>query len=407
MHRQAKTKALYITYMGLSEPLIYSQALNYLKAIARRDIGISILSFEKKEFLNKGKILEIKNDLQTSGIQWFFLRYHKKPQFISKPYDVIVGTFFIMCIAIRNKIDIIHARGTFCALMGLMSCLFLRKKMIFDMRGLMAEEYADAGSWKRSSFIYNFINCLERYFIRNADEVVMLNKKTQEIVLKKDKVKSMTIIPTCVDLERFNFVTDKGKYEKHKYSQNGKSVLIYTGSLGTWYMLSEMMDFYRELLNSGFDGLFLILSQTDKGWIEKNIPDDLRKYVIIDFSDPRRVADFLNSADIAIFFIKPCLSKTASCPTKFGEYLACGLPVIINGGIGDTEEIVRREKVGVVINDFNIQEYKRSVMELKELLKEGDVLQKRCRSAAEKYFSLKDGSEKYALIYTRLTQKMS
>jgi glycosyltransferase involved in cell wall biosynthesis len=98
-------------------------------------------------------------------------------------------------------------------------------------------------------------------------------------------------------------------------------------------------------------------------------------------------------------------SKIFSCPTKFGESLACGLPVVINSGIGDTEEIVRKERIGVVINEFSPRGYKKAAEELKILLSEKDELRYRCRSVAERYFSLDCGIGQYEQIYHSLITK--
>ena len=48
---------------------------------------------------------------------------------------------------------------------------------------------------------------------------------------------------------------------------------------------------------------------------------------------------YLSAADIGISFIRPAPSKVASSPTKIAEYLACGLPVVINGGVGDLDDL--------------------------------------------------------------------
>ncbi len=400
---KTKNRALYITYMGLTEPLLYSQALNYLKSLSLKGLSISIISFEKREFLTKNSINGIKEDLNKCGIKWFFMTYHKRFKCLSKPYDIVRGMFFVLYISFKERIDIIHARGTFCVLIGSASFFLLRQKMIFDMRGLMAEEYADAGSWKRNSFIYKFISKLEQYFARRADEVIILTAKTKGLITNGNRVKNFTIIPTCVDLDKFNIERRaNSNYNRLTYSLNGKFVLMYAGSLGTWYMLSEMMDFFRELINLKNDAVFFILSQTDKKWIEQYIPHNLKKKTVIDRVNPENVPDIVSMADIGIFFIKPCISKTASCPTKFAEYLACGLPVIINKGVGDTEEIVKENRIGIVIDAFNVTEYKRAIVQTIELLKEGDILRKRCYDVAYKYFSLKKGVESYSNIYERL-----
>ena len=112
--------------------------------------------------------------------------------------------------------------------------------------------------------------------------------------------------------------------------------------------------------------------------------------------------DYIASADVAIMFIMPVFSKIASCPTKFGEYLACGLPVVINSKIGDTQDIIQKNKIGVVINDFSVEEYDRKVKELLYLIEKDRGLRHRCRDIAKQYFSLDEGIQKYQQIYQTL-----
>ncbi len=116
--------------------------------------------------------------------------------------------------------------------------------------------------------------------------------------------------------------------------------------------------------------------------------------------------DFISIADAGIFFIKPCLSKKSSCPTKFAEYLACELPVIINRGIGDTGEIVDRYNIGAVVNRFDEENYSGVISDFMKLRSEGiDILRKRCREVAEKEFSLQNGVESYFNIYKKSLER--
>ena len=104
---------------------------------------------------------------------------------------------------------------------------------------------------------------------------------------------------------------------------------------------------------------------------------------------------------VGLFFIKPVLSKRSSCPTKFAEYLACGLPVIINSGIGDTDTIVENNRVGIVVREFQRESYLDSLSKLFELLKEKDILYNRCNKTAKEVFSLEIGVSKYFDIYNK------
>ena len=56
----------------------------------------------------------------------------------------------------------------------------MKKKMIFDMHGLMLEEYLDAGLWRKDGFAYTCVNRFERYF-KTFDEVVVLTRKIKDM----------------------------------------------------------------------------------------------------------------------------------------------------------------------------------------------------------------------------------
>src|SRR5207249_3474453 len=44
---------------------------------------------------------------------------------------------------------------------------------------------------------------------------------------------------------------------------------------------------------------------------------------------------------VGVFFIRVCFSKRASAATRLAEFLGCGIPVVINDGIGDSGALVR------------------------------------------------------------------
>jgi len=109
--------------------------------------------------------------------------------------------------------------------------------------------------------------------------------------------------------------------------------------------------------------------------------------------------------DAGIFIIKPLYSKISSMPTKLGEFLGCGIPCICNSGVGDMADIVNDEDVGVVLNSFDKNEKKESILRLLELIKDPAV-GSRCRKTALKYFSLEEGVNLYNSIYNSLDVKL-
>jgi glycosyltransferase involved in cell wall biosynthesis len=117
--------------------------------------------------------------------------------------------------------------------------------------------------------------------------------------------------------------------------------------------------------------------------------------------EPGAVPEWLRRASALFFFIRPIPSKRASCPTKFAEGLASGLPVVCNRGIGDLDDIIEREGVGVLVDGFSDAAYSDAALRLKGLL-EDPGLSGRCRRLAETRYSVDLGVDAYHGLYTEL-----
>jgi glycosyltransferase involved in cell wall biosynthesis len=159
-------------------------------------------------------------------------------------------------------------------------------------------------------------------------------------------------------------------------------------------MASEMVAFARSA-GGAVPGRSLFLTpQTDEGR-RLGITDDWAEIRAV---NPAEVAGWLRYARAMVFFIAPSPSKRASCPTKFAEGLASGLPVVCNRGIGDLDEIVEEEKVGVLVDGFSETAYKDATRRLGLLLQDPQ-LATRCRRLAESRYSLALGVDSYYRLY--------
>jgi glycosyltransferase involved in cell wall biosynthesis len=117
----------------------------------------------------------------------------------------------------------------------------------------------------------------------------------------------------------------------------------------------------------------------------------------------RDVPSYLAASDAGLAFIKACFSKLASSPTKHAEYLACGLPLIINAGIGDSDALVTTEGVGALVSEFNEAEYTNAITAVESLTRNPEETRARSRAVAQKLFDLATvGATRYARLYERV-----
>jgi glycosyltransferase involved in cell wall biosynthesis len=112
------------------------------------------------------------------------------------------------------------------------------------------------------------------------------------------------------------------------------------------------------------------------------------------------VPAYLSASDAGIAFIKPCFSKLASSPTKYAEYLACGLPIVLNAGIGDSDALVTKYSAGALITEFSESEYERAANIVTDFAANSEITRARLRELAGKLFDISTvGLNRYAQLY--------
>jgi glycosyltransferase involved in cell wall biosynthesis len=401
---------IFISYDGLTEQLGQSQIVPYLVGIADRHLfrgRIIILSFDKPVYMSdQAEVSRISQILESAGIIWVSKRYHKKPAVLSTLIDVIAGITTTARLIRKYNINIIHARSYVPALIGLFFKKLLKMKFIFDMRGFWADERIEGGIW-RKNLLYSIAKHFEKEFLLSADVIITLTESAKNEIASfsclRGKLPKITIIPTAVDLGRFNFsgnTLDTILKEKFK----DKLVFVYTGSLGTWYELDGLYKFFKEAKCLISNAHLLILTKQQELAKLKMQDNGLESGdVTILYADYANVPSYLNNTHVGLAFYKSGYSRKGCSPVKVGEYLACGLPVIITQGVGDTERIIVKENVGLIIRNFNEYEYRKVSGGLADLLRQQPDLGQRCRLVARKYFSLEDGIERYSHIYGELS----
>lgn len=385
---------LYISYDGMLEPLGQSQVLTYLERLAQHR-SIHLLSFEKVgDWADVEARARVQVRMELAGIHWHPRRYHKRPSALATMWDIAVGIVSGLWLALHHQLRIVHARSYVAALMALLITRATGAKFLFDMRGFWADERVDGELWPHDGCMYRVAKWLERRLLLAADHVVSLTnagvREMEKFEYLKGRMPPVTVIPTCVDLERF---------QPRQVERQGL-VLGYVGSAGTWYLFDEFVACFVELLRLRPDARLLIINRNEHDYIRARLdaggisPDVVELRAASHPEVPAQMARMHATA----FFIKPVFSKQASAPTKLGEFLGCGIPCLANHGVGDMASLLEDEKVGVAIEGFDRESIKAGVQRLLMLVA-GSGVRERCRLAAKRHFSIEGGVSAYEGIY--------
>lgn len=89
------------------------------------------------------------------------------------------------------------------------------------------------------------------------------------------------------------------------------------------------------------------------------------------------ISQYLSAADVAIIMREDIPTNNVASPIKIGEYLSCGLPIILTKGIGDYSEMVQKAKVGLLLD-----EDKNEVEQIANFLSNNNLLELREKAIA-------------------------
>lgn len=406
-------KTLYICYFGLREPLVQTQVIPYLLEIMTGGTDVSLLTFEpdlKSAWTAEGVDAE-RQVLKGKGITWHHLAYHKRPSVPATLYDILNGARLIKMLNGRENFDVLHCRVHVPALMAVIARRFSRSKpkILFDIRGFFPEEYTDAGIWPENGLLYRVVKRVEKWLLNEADGFVVLTEKARAILFPESlntgfdkRGRPVEVIPCCVDLTRFaGLDLPLRNAVRSEFGVEDRYVIVYVGSFGGWYLTDEIFAFFAAARAADPRVFVMILTQRQaekaaEGLRAKGFGDS---DFFVGSVPPNELPRYLSAADGSISFIKKCYSKQASSPTKNAEYLAAGLPIVANSGVGDVDRDIGEDDVGVLIDDFDGDTLAAAVNRLRGLTDIRD----RCRDSARKRFDLKSvGGVRYRQLYARL-----
>jgi glycosyltransferase involved in cell wall biosynthesis len=408
-------RTLYICYFGISEPLVQTQVIPYLEELRKDGHEIELLTFEPGRMpppSTEQSLQRVLERLKGAGISWKKLVYHKRPSALATAYDILRGALFVW----NNigRFDALHCRVHVPTLMAVLARRFSRRKpkIIFDIRGFVFEEYVDAGIWPKGGWLYRFAKRIEAWLMKEVDSFVVLTEKAREILFPESRENGLDkfgrpveVIPCCVDFEkRFAVLTSLSRDEQRcRMSLNDRFVMAHVGALGGVYLTEEIADLVGAARSIRPNTFALFLTQSDPELIKPLL--EARGFTQDDYlvkkAPSADVPLLLSAADVGISFVKATYATQSRSPTKIPEYLACGLPIIANSGVGDVDALIKENGVGVLLENFDEPSYQAAI---RTVLQMGDVSE-RCRAVAKEQFGLEAvGGTRYRRLYQKLLQ---
>lgn len=398
-----KNNILFISDSSLKNPILQSQGLPYLSQLDNKSFNVFFIYFEdlNEKEIDKNLIEEIKKKF-SPRINYIQVKIDKEGIYPKWFNFIWRSTKVCKRIVQQYNIHLIHARSFFPALNAVLTKYLCKRslKIIYDNRGLYIDEHIYNGRIKENSIKEIVFRWLEKVILKKCDFIVVVSKKFRSYLLNlriipdqliKNKIE---VIPN-----RTRIIYTEAEILKNKLTKKEIIECVYSGSLANWQGTHFFYDLLESLIKVIPEIRFKILSYENNllqnsAWQKRGLENVVRR-----MSLPQEdvISELVKSNFGILLRPKHILSNVCS-PIKFAEYLAAGLPILLNEDIGDTGEILLKHKVGVIIKKSDFDAAAKNMSEL--LLDEN--IYRRCISVAKTEFDIESSFEQYENVYRKL-----
>lgn len=255
--------------------------------------------------------------------------------------------------------------------------------VIYDGRGAVAAEWSEYTLVKDKDLLSE-ISGLEQKAVLKSDYRIAVSSKLIDYWREyyNYNMELHEVIPCTLNyvITQKKSGSNSTKLRKKIKFRDNDIVIAYAGSTAAWQSFKLMRDFLSTILTTSLHYKVLFLSKENEN--NRKLKEQFPRQVFMAWVAPEDVPDYLSLCDYGLLLRDFSVTNKVSAPTKFAEYLAAGLSILISDNLGDYSTFVSNHRCGKIIsNSINKDNIK-----LDKITKE---TKDKNRQLADKYFSKK------------------
>lgn len=350
----------YLTCDGVLDSVFDSQVMGLITELEKEGIGVDLYSARgpKRNFdpLLNEKNREVRDKLNGAFRQIWHLRY------LGNWSTYLSRRSFRRCLDVSREYRMIHCRGSYSGYVAVKS-MENSLPVLTDVRGVIGEEagvrrgqMSVGNTIRNSGWRSRGLKSLERVAVEGARAVSCVSNPLREYLLRNYSLKpeNIVVIPGCVNISRFQPDEKSREEVRDNLGLAGKRVFLYVGSAKAWQIPEVIGKVFQYALKQDEQSHLLVLSQEPevmRSFLEEKGVDP--EHMTIMCVAHREIGSYIRVADVGLLLREKNLVNEVACPTKFGEYVSSGVPVLASTGIGDTQTHIQEHRLGWLLDDFN------------------------------------------------------
>lgn len=354
---------IYISNLTFDGSVFVTQVIDWLALY--KENGVLFDLYVSYSVTNSFKFKYLKE--QKNSIKKYYSNY-KGPIFMFPSkylflyINVLLLFWKILFKIIRGKQVFLMSRSSIGKEVQLLKQLFGKRLVYFyDARAAMGEEkfFTMKSTNKISGKQFGLLGhifSIEAKNVQLADKIFVVSNRLKSYLVDTFQVNPDKFVhyPCLSGSEKFYFSQNDRRLtrEKLQYTDSDIVILYAGGLLAKWHNVDFILKFFNELslISDRFKFLILSADSTHLGYLLNKYPSLTEK--IQAYKVPNNeVVHYLNAADFGTLFRKDVVMNNVASPSKFAEYMLCGLPVLISQNVGDFSDFVIHKNLGQIVNE--------------------------------------------------------
>ena len=275
----------------------------------------------------------------------------------------------------------------------------LNCKLIYNIQDFNPEQIM-AINFIKNKLIIDILMYLDKRTCRKSDLIITVGKDLVETVNKRFNYKD---VPSTIMIN--NWIDDEEIYPlskdnekvlefKNKYNLNNKFIIMYSGNIGLYYDLENIIKVIEKIKDNNILFAFVGEGAKKKILIDYVNSHNINNVIFIPYQNKEDLIYSLNAADVH-FCINAKGIKGVSCPSKFYGIAACSKPVIaVLEKDSEIYSIIDKTKCGLLSepNDYvKLEENIKEIVNRKDL----DIMGNNGYKYLKKHLTKKEATNKY------------
>ena len=364
----------YLSIDSIQEGVGSSQITPLILGLAKNGKRVCLITFEKVQ-----PSQDLAKKFREAGVEWIPHEFGK--------VGALAGVLRLN--ELRKSVlnsNVLHGRSDIPTAAAIWSSV--DAPVLWDVRSLWSDQRKLIGTSGWNSLSARGARSLENISAKNAVAMTTLTAAVVPILEKRHaRIPAIReVIPTCVQTSKFT----------PSPMPKGELVCLLSGTFNNYYDINRTRQIIIGLRKS-IDLKVIWARAGESPDTSLGVGEDL--VISATHSQmPKLVAD--SHFGMAICKEDNLESLAAAVPTKIGEFLASGRPVIVSKRIGDMELLLNSSKTGITVGHSD------SLSNLGEQISgliSDPAIEERCRALAMEHFDMDKAINTYSRIYSQMT----